>query len=103
MSDGDGKKPGQIETQEGRPPPIEYPTIYPFKVMGRQEQDFSEYVRHLFGRLIGTEVARDSMTEQPSSKGKYVSVTVSVFLTSEEQRLRIYTALKAESRIVYYL
>lgn len=102
MSDGDEKK-GAGPGEDAQAPVIEYPTIYPFKVMGRQDEDFFEFVRHLFGRLIGTEVARDSMTEQPSSKGKYVSVTVSVFLTSEEQRRQIYTALKAETRIVYYL
>ncbi|ADO71415.1 HP0495 family protein [Stigmatella aurantiaca] len=82
---------------------IEYPSVYTFKVMGVQEPGFAEYVRQLFSRLMGTEISPDSLSEQPSSKGKYVSVTVSVYLLSEEHRRAIYTQLHQEKRIVYYL
>lgn len=90
---------------EGSPPPplIEYPTVYAFKVMGKQEHGFSEYVRLLFTRFMGTEVSRDSIAVQPSSKGTYVSLTVSVYLLSEEQRRSIYLKLHEEKRILYYL
>jgi len=84
-------------------PLIQYPTVYSFKVMGLQENDFPEYVRHLFGRLMGSEVSPDSISEQPSSRGKYVSVTVSVVLLSEDQRQAIYAALHQEKRVLYYL
>lgn len=84
-------------------PLIEYPTVYTFKVMGRQEQGFSEYVREMFRRFMGSEVSRDSIREQPSSRGKYVSVSVSVYLLSEEQRRSIYTQLHKERRVLYYL
>jgi putative lipoic acid-binding regulatory protein len=82
---------------------IEYPSVYTFKVMGVQEHGFAEYVRQLFKRLMGTEVSPDSIREQPSSKGKYVSVSVSVYLLSEEHRRSIYAQLHQEKRIVYYL
>lgn len=82
---------------------IEYPTIYPFKVMGLQEHGFSEYVRLLFSRVLGTEVSRDSVSVQPSSRNKYVSITVSVYLISEEQRRRLYEQLHKERRVLYYL
>ena len=84
-------------------PLIEYPTVYTFKVMGLQEHGFGEYVRQLFKRMMGTEVSPDSISLQPSSKGKYVSVTVSVYLLSEEQRRSIYTQLHKERRVLYYL
>jgi putative lipoic acid-binding regulatory protein len=84
-------------------PLIEYPTVYTFKVMGLQEHGFGEYVRQLFKRVMGTEVSPDSISLQPSSKGKYVSVTVSVYLLSEEQRRSIYTQLHKERRVLYYL
>lgn len=104
MSDGDGKKNGAKDSPEqDRPPKIDYPTVYAFKVMGKAENDFFDYVRKLFGRLIGVEVAPDSMTEQPSSKGTYTSITVSVFLTDEAQRVGIYAELHKDPRIVYYL
>ena len=88
---------------EQPPPLIEYPTDYAFKVMGKQEHGFSEYVRLLFTRLMGTEISRDSISIQPSSKGTYVSLTVSVYLLSEEHRRTIYLQLHQENRIVYYL
>ena len=82
---------------------IDYPTVYAFKVMGKQEHGFKEYVRQLFKRLLGTEVSQDSISEQPSSHGKYLSVTVSVYLLSEDQRRGIYEQLHREKRILYYL
>lgn len=84
-------------------PLIDYPTVYSFKVMGRQEHGFREYVRQLFKRMMGTEVSPDSISEQPSSRGKYLSVTVTVYLLSEEQRRAIYSQLHKEKRVLYYL
>ena len=89
--------------EDGKKPLIQYPTVYTFKVMGLQEGDFREYVRQLFRRLMGTEVSPDSISEQPSSRGKYVSVTVTVVLLSEEHRRSIYGALHQEKRVLYYL
>jgi putative lipoic acid-binding regulatory protein len=88
---------------EEKKPVIEYPTVYTFKVMGVQEHGFVEYVRTLFKRLMGTEISKDSISEQPSSKGKYVSVSVSVYLLSEEHRRSIYAQLHQEKRVIYYL
>ncbi|WNG37869.1 DUF493 domain-containing protein [Archangium violaceum] len=99
---GDGQIQQAGDGQEKKPL-IEYPTVYTFKVMGRQAPDFVEYVRSLFRLLMGTEISPDSIREQPSSKGTYVSVSVSVYLLSEEHRRSIYTRLRQEQRVVYYL
>jgi uncharacterized protein len=88
---------------EPKLPLIEYPTVYAFKVMGRLEHGFGEWVRQLFGRLMGSEVSPDSIAENVSKQGHYVSLTVSVYLLSEEQRQGIYQALHKEKRILYYL
>jgi len=84
-------------------PLIEYPTVYTFKVLGKQEHGFREYVRQLFKRVMGTEVPLDSIAERPSRLGKYLSVSVSVYLISEEQRRAIYMQLHKEKRVLYYL
>ena len=84
-------------------PLIEYPVVYPFKVMGKHEHGFREYVRRLFTRLLGREVSNDSLVERVSNQNKYLSVTVDVLLLSEEQRVHCYTELKKEKRILYYL
>lgn len=86
-----------------RKPLIEYPTVYHFKVMGRREHAFGEYVRKLFSRLMGSEVSPDSISEQQSRQGRYVSLTVTVYLLSEEHRETIYAVLHKEKRILYYL
>lgn len=91
------------EEASEKKPLIEYPTVYTFKVMGRQEHGFGEYVRQLFRRFMGSEVSQDSIREQPSSRGNYVSVSISVYLLSEEQRRHIYTELHKEKRVLYYL
>lgn len=88
---------------EQKKPLIEYPTVYTFKVMGRQEHGFREYVRQLFKRMMGMEISLDSISEQPSSRGKYLSVSVSVYLLSEEQRRSIYEQIHKEKRVLYYL
>jgi len=92
-----------MSDEEEKKPLIEYPTVYTFKVMGKQEHGFRPYVAQLFKRLMGTDISPDSISEQASSQGKYLSVSVSVFLLSEEQRVSIYMALKKEKRVLYYL
>ena len=99
---GDGASQGASDGPENKPL-IEYPTVYTFKAMGRQAPDFVDYVRDLFRALMGTEISPDSIREQPSSKGTYVSLSVSVYLLSEEHRRSIYTRLRQEKRVVYYL
>lgn len=84
-------------------PLIEYPTIYEFKVMGRREDGFEDWVRLLFGRILGSEVSKDSISENVSKQGNYVSLRVTLFLQSEEQRQTIYGHLHREKRILYYL
>lgn len=84
-------------------PLIEYPAVYTFKVMGMQEHGFREHVRNLFKRLMGTEISLDSISVQPSSKGRYVSVNVTVYLLSEEHRRTIYAELHRDKRVIYYL
>jgi hypothetical protein len=97
--------PGSLmsESAEGQKPLVEYPSVYTFKVMGKQEHGFVDYVRELFGRLMGQGLPQDAVHEQPSSKGRYVSVSVSVFLQSEEHRRSIYAELHRDERVIYYL
>lgn len=84
-------------------PLISYPTDYAFKVIGKQEHGFKEYIRLLFKRLMGHDVSPDSIAETPSRQGKYLALTVTVVLLSEEQRQTIYGQLFKEKRILYYL
>ena len=98
--DGPDSPPPEDEEKK---PLIDYPAVYTFKVMGKKESGFAEHVRDLFRKLMGTEISPDSIREQPSSKGKYVSLSVSVYLRSEEHRRAIYAELHKDERVIYYL
>jgi uncharacterized protein len=87
----------------GGRPLIQYPAVYPFKVIGLKTDDFREHVRQLFRRLVTSDISPDSISEQLSNRGKYVSLTVPVLLLSEDQRQAIYVALHQDRRVLYYL
>jgi uncharacterized protein len=84
------------------PPLIEYPLDYTFKVMGLAADDFAEHAWRLVGRVVEG-VLPERVTIRASSKGKYHSVSVRVWLVSEEQRRAVYQALHDDPRVVYYL
>lgn len=84
-------------------PLVEYPTDYAFKVMGKRDEDFTEYIRVKFSQILGADIGSEAIAENVSKQGTYISVTVTVRLTSEEQRLKIYADIHTDKRIVYYL
>ena len=104
MSGDQGQDTGGEQPGPERKPLIEYPTAYTFKVMGKQEHGFREYVRRLFHRLMGAgDLPGLRSASSPRSRGKYLSVSVTVVLLSEEQRRHVYTELHKERRVLYYL
>jgi putative lipoic acid-binding regulatory protein len=86
----------------GPPPLIEYPAEYVFKIMGLAADDFPEHALRLVARVV-VDVRGDAVTVRASSGGKYLSVTVTAVLQSEEQRLAVYAILKADPRVAYAL
>lgn len=84
-------------------PLVEYPTVYAFKVMGRRDEGFKEFVSALFARLMGAPLAPEAIAENVSKQGNYVSLTVSVRLETEAQRQGIYAELHRDPRVLYYL
>jgi len=89
----------------GTPPqdgPFVYPQEYPLKVIGLAAEDFAAHAQRLVERAAGAEAVAPPTVRQ-SGQGKYHSVTVVVVLRSEEQRLAVYAALRADSRVVYAL
>ena len=77
---------------------IEYPSLFPIKVMGLNSEDFVGTI---------TQVAKqfdpffDAATVElrPSSSGKYMGVTVTVTATSREQLDSLYMALTAHPQV----
>ena len=98
---GDDGKPRTPVGPDGRPL-IEYPTDYPVKVIGLAADDLAAHVQGVV-EATGTRLAGDGVSTRASGRGKYLSVSLTVRLESEEQRHAVYAALKADPRVIYYL
>ncbi|MCM2333262.1 MAG: DUF493 domain-containing protein [Anaeromyxobacteraceae bacterium] len=81
---------------------FEYPLRYPLKVIGLAADDFPAHAVALVERASGGP-AVEPPTVRASGGGRYLSVTVVVLLDSEERRLAIYQALRADARVVHAL
>jgi len=71
---------------------LEFPCKFPIKAMGRDEASFQTLVENIV--LNHAEIyAEEPVTTNPSSSGKYLSVTVTVEAQSKDQLDRIYQDL----------
>jgi len=81
---------------------FEFPCRFPIKVMGRDENDFCAHVLDLISAEVG-EVAPDDVSVRPSSKGQFMSVTVTFEATSRSQLDAVYRSLTASARVLFVL
>jgi len=71
---------------------LKFPCEFPIKAMGRNEASFQTLVENII--LNHAEIyANKPITTNPSSSGKYLSVTVTVEAQSKDQLDRIYQDL----------
>jgi len=87
---------------EGAESLIEYPSLFPIKVMGPRVEGFVEtMVAIATEHDPGFELSR--VQQRDSSGGKYLSVTLTVTATSREQLDNLYRALTAHPLAKYVL
>lgn len=84
-----------------QPPLIDFPTFYTFKAMGLAGS-VRDRVIELIAAVLG-QIDPGAVSVRPSSAGKYESVTVHVYLKTEDERRRIYEAFHREKCIVWYV
>lgn len=77
---------------------IEYPSDFPIKVMGSMHDDFAQTIAEV---VMAFDPGFDpsTMEMRPSSKGTYLSLTVTVRATSREQLDDIYRALSGHPMV----
>ncbi|NKB34244.1 MAG: DUF493 family protein [Pseudomonadales bacterium] len=75
------------------PPKIDFPCLYPIKIIGKAVDDFQKSVVSAVERHTGT-ITADLIKVQPSRKNNYLSVTVTIAATGEEQLQSIFQDLK---------
>jgi len=68
---------------------IEFPCEFPIKMMGRDTPEFRSTARALVEKHAG-KVADDAVRQAQSRKGNFVSITVTITATSQQQLDAIY-------------
>jgi hypothetical protein len=79
---------------DGRESLIEYPSLFPIKVMGANEPAFEPAVVDI-ARRFDPGYDRATLELRPSSGGKYMGLTLHVTATSRQQLDDLYRALSS--------
>jgi len=74
-------------------PKIEFPCLYPIKIIGRAEYQFQEAVIEVVERHTG-KIDSELIRVQHSRAKNYLSVTVTIAATGEDQLRNIFVDLK---------
>jgi putative lipoic acid-binding regulatory protein len=80
------------------PPKIEFPCSYPIKVMGDAAPDFTEFVVAVMTKHAG-DINDTDVSVRESSKGTFLSVTVTITATGVDQLTMIHEEFKLSSRV----
>lgn len=81
---------------------LTFPTEFPIKVMGRREGSFAQEVMEIVLRH-SPDFDPASMEMRPSSKGKYLGITVTIQARSREQLDALYRELCGHHAVVMVL
>ena len=90
------------DTPEEKTQLLEFPCSFPIKTMGRDDSGFREAVVAIVEKHAG-EIPESAVRISPSSKGTYVSVTITIEATSQEQLDNIYQDLTAHDDVMVSL
>ena len=81
---------------------LKFPCSFPIKVMGRDEPGFRDSVVEIVAGHAG-EISENDVRLSPSSKGNFVSVTVTIQAESQQQLDNIYLDLTAHENVLVSL
>src|SRR5262249_62355157 len=82
-----------------RPPPRS--PLFPYTTLFRSDA-FVERVREIIASTLGA-VPAEAVRVRESSRGRYVSVTVLIWVDSRSQLERVYADLRAEDEVLLYI
>ncbi len=77
---------------------IEYPCDFPIKIMGAMQESFADTMVDVVTRH-DPDFHAGKMEMRPSTKGNYLSLTVTVRATSREQLDNLYRALSSHAMV----
>ena len=101
-SDGGVKPPNQpktaVETDSRKESLIEYPSLFPIKVMGIKADGYVQAVTHI-ARQFDPAFDASTIELRESKGGKYLGVTITVTATSREQLDELYRTLSTHPMV----
>ena len=77
---------------------IEYPSMFPIKVMGPKADGFVEAITHV-AEQFDPEFDASTVELRPSAQGNYLGVTITVKATSREQLDELYRTLSSHPMV----
>jgi putative lipoic acid-binding regulatory protein len=77
---------------ETPPSPLQFPTDYPIKVLGRPSDEFRARV-HAIMLKHAPDLDASRVSEKPSEKGNFISITYTLVAQSREQVTALATEL----------
>lgn len=83
-------------------PLIDFPCEFPIKVMGEMQDAFSETMIRLIQTIVPT-FSASHVDMRASSGGKYISLTCTVHVVSQEQLDTIYRLLSSHPHVKFAL
>ena len=78
-----------------------YPGTRTFKAIGTGGDDFVQAMERCVSSVVGT-VHAECVNTRLSTKGNYVSVTISVWIETPDQALAIYELMKQDGRLRFF-
>lgn len=84
------------------PPLIEFPTDFPIKVMGETHDTFAQTIIEAI-QTLAPSFSAAHVEMRASSAGKYISLTCTVHVESQEQLDNIYRLLSSHPLVKYTL
>lgn len=79
---------------------IEFPTHFAFKVTGENTDSFEETIIALMTQ-VDPNLDHDRIKRNLSKTGKYLSLTVDVFVTEQGHIDKVYELLKDEKKVLF--
>ena len=80
-----------------------YPCERKFQAIGEGGDEFVADIVKLVEGAVGRKVDPEKVSQRESRKAKYVSANVILTLESGEEVIAIYSALKSDPRVKWYL
>ncbi len=79
---------------------VEFPTHFSFKVTGQNSDDFEETIIALMTE-VDSNLDHDRIKRNLSKSGKYISLTIDVFVTEQGHIDKVYELLKDEKKVLF--